>query len=136
MLKTLLYKVGHTADPELLYKVLCMVKQDVMMFESKTLLIHKLHDEQIDLFKKFIVHFIKPEALLNAGPSQLRQLDVDANVQRNKDLFYGSCGSLIKNSSIQDFKTKAKEVAPWKQTCGGCISLPGTRPQHNQAAIE
>jgi len=90
--KRICLKLFHTRLDSLLTlnfytSVLCMLKQYVMMFESKTPLIHKLHDKQIDLFKKFLVCFIKPEALLNAGPSQLRQLDLDDNAQRNKDLF-------------------------------------------------
>lgn len=48
---------------EFFIAVLPMLKEYVLMFESATPLVHKLHDKQMELLKIFLGCFIKPEVL-------------------------------------------------------------------------
>ena len=53
-------------------------------------MIHKLHDEQMQLFKNFLALFIKPEELSPASARDLTTLNLDANLLKESAMFVGS----------------------------------------------
>lgn len=92
--------------------VLPLLKNYVMLFESKTPLIHKLHDKQLDVFRKFLSCFVKPEALLS---TKMKDLDIEKNVLQQRDIFYGGSTSTImkdshKHTTVKQFQDKAQEA--------------------------
>ena len=55
-----------------LYKsVLPLLKKYVLLFEMKKPLIHKLHDQQIELLLEFLGCFLKPETLASVSAKKL-----------------------------------------------------------------
>lgn len=70
--------------------VLALLKQYVCLFELKEPVIHKLHDEQMQLFKNVLVLFIQPEKLSSASARDLTTLNLDANLLKESVMFVGS----------------------------------------------
>ena len=69
--------------------LLPLFKSFVLMFEQKEPMMHRLHDEQIDLVKTFLACFIKPECLKSLSAKQLADLDVtQSHIHLNVRLMY------------------------------------------------
>ncbi len=56
--------------------VLPIMKSYVMVFQGKSTLVHKLHDQQLQVFSTFLGCFVKPEYFNDKTPAELTNLDV------------------------------------------------------------
>ncbi|MEL7307925.1 MAG: hypothetical protein AAGK05_08660, partial [Pseudomonadota bacterium] len=54
--------------------VLSVLKEYVMFFQKKTVIIHKLHDMQMQTFLKFLSFYVKPESLPSKTPNALKNV--------------------------------------------------------------
>lgn len=97
--------------------VLPMLKQYVLLFQSKDPKIHKLHDEQERLIREFLSCFIKPEDLIDnkggnlSGP-KIKLLNLTSTEAHLAAPFVGSEASSIldrlrrDHPEVKAFKTK------------------------------
>ena len=53
-----------------------VLKEYVCLFQRRQCLVHKLHDEQLSLFKQFLANFVKPECFAELGCSDLKSTNV------------------------------------------------------------
>ena len=92
--------------------VLPLFKSFILMFELKEPMMHRLHDEQTDLFRHFLACFLKQENLKDVSAAHLKKIDV---VNQNlhlppNDIFIGDAAenllkSLKKHSTLrQEFR--------------------------------
>ena len=69
--------------------VLPILKTYVMVFQKKETLIHKLHDNQLQVFCNFLGCFVKPEYFMDKKPAELVGLDVaKPGIQLKKRQYY------------------------------------------------
>ena len=87
--------------------VMPLLKRYVLIFQSKEPLIHKLHDEQIQVLKDFLTCIMKPESLGNISPRLLSKLKVaDESLHLpEKAIFFGDTAKKLiakshKNDSV------------------------------------
>ena len=76
--------------------MLPLLKQYVMVFQSKVPMVHKLFDHQVELLHDFLSCFVKPELVINKSPLHLKHMELtgDSLLKKN-DIFIGSKGKLI-----------------------------------------
>ena len=67
------------------------LKKYVCLFQAKKPMIHKLSDQQIDVFQELLVNFIKPEKMPTDRVKDLLHLDVanDTNLLSTGDTYFG-----------------------------------------------
>jgi hypothetical protein len=91
-----------------------LLKSFVCLFETKQPLIHKLHDQQEELFRRFLACFVKPEALLDKSARELQNLDLsNEDIHLNKkDMFVGGASSVIAtNQSVErEFREQVSQA--------------------------
>ena len=113
-----------------------LLKQYVLKFEQKEPQIHKLNDEQFDLFNNFLACFIKPNVLNECtSHRKLTSLNISdtTNILNTKDIFLGvKVDKIIKGSkptdkSVKDFLAQA--IAAY-QACAS--SLQRKMPLNNK----
>lgn len=77
--------------------VLPMFKSFVLMFERKEPMVHRLHDEQTDLFRHFLACFMRQEKLHDISASKLQKIKVgDPSMHLpSKDVFIGDAAERI-----------------------------------------
>lgn len=101
-----------------------LLKSFVILFEMKEPLIHLLHEEQVRLFKEFLVCFIKPDVVMGAkSSSRLKKLDISSqsNQLNAETMFHGvKAQSAIRKSTKKDFVVKGfmKQVVDAYTLCG------------------
>lgn len=57
--------------------VLAQLKAYVCLFQSKSTLLHQLHDKQLQIFLDFLACFIKPQFIAEKSPRELKTLDLE-----------------------------------------------------------
>lgn len=95
---------------------LSMFKSFVLMFERKEPMVHRLHDEQTDLFRHFLACFMRQEKLHDISASKLQKIKVDDPSMHlpSKDVFIGDAAERILEglprhiSLRQKFRRRAK----------------------------
>uniref|UniRef100_A0A8W8NXF2 Uncharacterized protein n=1 Tax=Magallana gigas TaxID=29159 RepID=A0A8W8NXF2_MAGGI len=56
-----------------------ILKECVMMSQTKQPMVHRLYDKQVELFKVFITHFLKPEAYTRRSGKQIKAAEIEEN---------------------------------------------------------
>lgn len=81
-----------------------LLKKYVCLFQTKEPMIHKLHDEQEQLFLNFLSCFVKHEILKDKTVSQLINLDLssDENLLKKRKMFLGFTTESIVEKNIKD----------------------------------
>ncbi|KAM9386326.1 uncharacterized protein KZ484_007857 [Pholidichthys leucotaenia] len=71
--------------------VLRLLKDYVLLFQSKSTLIHILHDKQEELMRNFLACFMKPEFLVRLSSQQLKTVKIarEEHCLHPKDMFLG-----------------------------------------------
>lgn len=113
-----------------------LLKSFVILFEMKEPLIHLLHEEQVRLFKEFLVCFIKPDVVMGAkSSSRLTKLDISSqsNQLNAETMFLGvKAQSVNRKSTKKDFVVKGfmKQVVDAYTLCDKVLQdkLPLTNP--------
>nr|XP_019923958.2 uncharacterized protein LOC109619082 [Crassostrea gigas] len=54
-----------------------ILKEYVMMFQTKQPMVHRLYDKQLELFKVFITYFLKPEAFTRRSGKQMKAVEIE-----------------------------------------------------------
>ena len=114
----LIFQREYTGSILNLYSsVLALLKQYVCLFELKEPMIHKLHDQQAQLFKNFLGLFVKSEKLKHAKTSDIIKLDLTSSANLRSDIFLGApvTGS---TKTQTDFRSK---VLSAYQDCGAYL---------------
>jgi hypothetical protein len=77
---------------DLYVTVLQVLKEYVMVFQATDVRIHKLHDEQLSIFLKFLSFYIKPESIGKKCASSLKSLNLDdkSKVLQKRSIFVGA----------------------------------------------
>ncbi|XP_052282792.1 uncharacterized protein LOC127879778 [Dreissena polymorpha] len=96
--------------------VLPLMKRYVVLFQSKEPLVHRLNDEQVDVFREFLSCFVKQEHIVNKNGKQLKNMDLSEDTGlylSADDMFVGSKAKQImkgetkKDSVSENFKKLA-----------------------------
>lgn len=91
IIEKLIFQRDYTQSILNLYSsVLALLKQYVCLFELKEPMIHKLHDQQAQLFKNFLGLFVKSEQVKHAKTSDLIKLDLTSSAKLRSDMFLGA----------------------------------------------
>lgn len=93
--------------------VLPVLKNYVMVFQSKAPLIHQLHDRQLDIFTQFLALFVKAEHLVGKSPRELKELKLPSEEEKSsvilgsKDMFIGGeTQKIIDDCHAEDITVK------------------------------
>ena len=97
-----------------------VLKEYVLLFQSKDPLVHKLHDSQEKIFREFLSCYVKPQSLLDAmgnslsGP-QLVKVDLKNGDCLLSSPYIGEGQTIVeklgcKDSIVAEFKAKVKRA--------------------------
>lgn len=97
--------------------VLPMFKSFVLSLESKEPRIHTLHDRLEDLFRNFLLCFMKPEVFKDLSVSQLASLNISQDMcLPDKLIFVSSLSNKCHSSFLTSLKTAYLDTAVYLQT--------------------
>ena len=87
---------------DLYVTVLQVLKEYVMVFHATDVRIHKLHDEQLSVFLKFLSFYIKPESIGKKCASSLKSLDLNdrSKVLQKRSIFAGAMSRSVIKSGL------------------------------------
>jgi hypothetical protein len=101
---------------------LAMLKQYVCLFQLKEPMIHKLHDEQELLIKKFLSCFCKPEMMAGMTPKKIKALDLKPDMfLRRRDMYIGGAAQVI----LSKFRTNDQDALDFLQSVETAYSTCG-----------
>lgn len=90
------------SELKLYVSVLQVLKEYVMVFQATDVRIHKLHDEQLSVFLKFLSFYIKPESIGKKCASSLKSLDLNdrSKVLQKRSIFAGAMSRSVIKSGL------------------------------------
>ena len=119
--------------------VLPLLKKYILMFEMKQPLVHKLHDQQRDLFVEILGLFVKPEVISEAAtPARLLQLDVKMteNLLKPCGMYLGQTAKEVVLSTRKGDSMITKFLVSVKQAYTHCVEqLQKSMPLNNRLLI-
>lgn len=65
-----------------------ILKEYVMMFQTKQPMVHRLYDKQLELFKVFITYFLKPEAFTRRSGKQMKAVEIEEKIFSPKKICF------------------------------------------------
>ncbi|ELU15299.1 hypothetical protein CAPTEDRAFT_193779 [Capitella teleta] len=105
--------------------VLPLLKDYVLLFQKRDPMIHKLHDQQEETFRKFLTCFIKPEKLINFSAPKMKQLKLKQDSFLKKPFIGKATVDLLNrvdSKTRNDFYSKSSF-----NTMGGILSSKAPR---------
>lgn len=107
-INTKLFYTEMTTQMQLAFyqEVLPTLKAYVMTFQSSDVMVHQLHDRQIQTFTNFLACFVKAEVIAHKSPKQLQKLNLDEDegkYMKMKDMYVGpKVKKIMKDSEKND----------------------------------
>lgn len=119
--KRIIEKLFWTEQKTRLYlsfyqEVMPIMKSYILTFQTNDVMVHQLHERQLETFKNFLACFVKAEHLINKSAKKLQELDLSEDkgqFMNIKDMFVGSkirkmMKEIPKNDSVlNDFLKRA-----------------------------
>jgi hypothetical protein len=110
-----------------------ILKEYVLMFQTKQPMVHRLFDKQLELFKVFLTYFLRPEVFTRSG-KQMKTVEIEEkNFLTKDDMFLGrKTRKLISSMPKKDSITESflENVVSGYKLCG--IYLQNKLPLDNK----
>jgi hypothetical protein len=111
-----------------------ILKEYVLMFQTKQPMVHRLFDKQLELFKVFLAYFLRPEVFTRRSGKQMKTVEIEEkNFLTKDDMFLGGkTRKLISSMPKKDCITESflQNVVSGYKLCG--IYLQNKLPLDNK----
>ncbi|XP_061574017.1 zinc finger protein 62 homolog [Cololabis saira] len=114
--------------------VLPLLKEYVMVFQTQSLMIHKLHDRQEAVFRKFLACYVRPEKFASLHGRELKEMDISTDkgqfLPTNKVFVNETIRTIVRASSDVIGEEFLHQMATAYKMCGK--KMQEKLPLHNK----